>query len=494
MQLPELACIQWIGAGVAALLVGMSKSGFGTGAGVLAVPLMAVVLGPAAMLPAMLLLLLAGDVIGIRQYVRDDDRRDLLILLPGLAAGVVLGSALLGWFLALPDAELWLRRVTGVLAIAFVTAQVGLLEFRGAQGERRPVYRPRLWHGVSIGACAGITSTLAHTGGPFVALFLLPQMLDRRVFVGTVLKFFFAANLLKLVPYARQGLLTVRAVSTALPLLPVVAAGALGGAALNRRLSDSRFRLAVYLLTLLSGAYLMGGLGVSRTADRPRAGGRAGFEAAVTRYGAGDYDGAAAAFGLLATGDSPAASAARLNRGLALYNAGRWAEADRALAPLERCSDPVLAARALYNRGNCAYRRGLGDEAAARYLAALKVCGLAPSGREGRRARSVLAEVEQRARTNLALALAGLAQSRQAEVATVPGEATPTERRQAAERRTDGTTTSDGAGRPGRGAPAGRSGQGVRPAAEVLRSVLASDTGPTLGRGRPTGARQGADW
>jgi uncharacterized membrane protein YfcA len=494
MQFPQLAGVQWVGASLAALLVGISKSGFGAGAGILAVPLMAAALGPAGMLPAMLLLLLAGDVLGVRQYASDHDGRDLAFLLPGLAAGVALGSALLSWFLALPDAKLWLRRVIGVLAIAFVTVQAALLDRPGGRAGGRPVYRPRLWHGVGIGACAGITSTLAHTGGPFVALFLLPQMLGRRVFVGTILKFFFAANLLKLAPYARQGLLTAQAVFTARPLLPLVAAGALAGAALNRRLSDSRFRLVVYLLTLLSGVWLVAGLGVSRTVRGPDGGGRAGFDAAMACYGAGDYDGAAAGFAPLASGGSLPAMAARLNWGVALYGAGRYAEAGRVLAPVQGCGDPVLAARALYNRGNCAYRCGHAGEAAVQYLAALRVCRGAMPSRGARAATRVLWEVRRRAQANLALALAGPAEARQAEAVGSAAAAARREPERAAETRSAGATAGEDAGRPGHGAPGGPSGESARSVEELLRSVLSSDTGPAMGHGSPARARQAADW
>ncbi|MCK4375720.1 MAG: sulfite exporter TauE/SafE family protein, partial [Candidatus Brocadiae bacterium] len=62
MGIGELTVWQWTGAAVAALLVGLSKAGFGAGAGLLAVPLMAAVLGPADMLPVMLLVLITGDI------------------------------------------------------------------------------------------------------------------------------------------------------------------------------------------------------------------------------------------------------------------------------------------------------------------------------------------------------------------------------------------------------------------------------------------------
>ncbi len=261
MGIADLTLWQWAGAVTAALLVGLSKAGFGTGAGILAVPLMATVLGPADMLSVMLLVLITGDVFSLVHYVREHDRRNLMILVPGMLAGVAVGTLALGWFLALPDSRLWMERLVGVLSVGFVGVQFYRMAREHRLGEPGPAYRPRAWHGIGLGACAGVTSTLAHAGGPLIVLFMLPQKLDKRVFVGTVLKYFFVGNLVKLIPYTVQGLMNAQNALLGLLLLPAVAVGAVAGARLNRRFSDRAFRLLVYGLALALGLYLLSGWG-----------------------------------------------------------------------------------------------------------------------------------------------------------------------------------------------------------------------------------------
>ena len=57
-----------------------------------------------------------------------------------------------------------------------------------------------------VGAAAATSSTLAHAAGPIIALYLLPQRLDRQLFVGTCAIYFFILNTAKLPPYYFSGM------------------------------------------------------------------------------------------------------------------------------------------------------------------------------------------------------------------------------------------------------------------------------------------------
>jgi hypothetical protein len=54
-----------------------------------------------------------------------------------------------------------------------------------------PAYQPTIGKSTAVGAFAGVSSTLAHAAGPIIALHLLPQRLERGVFVGTCAVYFF---------------------------------------------------------------------------------------------------------------------------------------------------------------------------------------------------------------------------------------------------------------------------------------------------------------
>jgi hypothetical protein len=255
--LSDLSLLQWLLVGVAAVLIGLSKAGFGLGAGLVAVPLMVQVLGAEEGLGVMLLVLIVGDLTSLPHYPREWDGRNLRALIPGLVLGVCAGWLVLGFFDSLAHGELWLARSIGALCVLFVGLQVAR-EFMSRRAARdAPSWRPHRLLGVAAGTGAGLSSTLAHAGGPVIALYLLPQALGRRVFVGTVLRYFFAANLLKLVPYVAQDKVNLESLLMALCVAPLVLGGAFAGSRLNRLCSDRVFRWLIYVVALAAGLSLL---------------------------------------------------------------------------------------------------------------------------------------------------------------------------------------------------------------------------------------------
>ncbi len=492
---PELSASQWIGAAVAAALVGLSKAGFGAGAGILAVPLMAAVLGPANMLPVMLLVLILGDVFSIIHYPRDHDARNLAMLLPGLLVGVVGGALALDWFLNLPDAESWLRRLIGGLSVLFVGFQMYRLqrERRTGMGDR---YVPRIWHGVGLGACAGLTSTLAHAGGPLIVLFLLPQKLDKRVFVGTVIKYFFVGNMAKLVAYQTQDLFRADRLTLSGALLPCVVVGTLVGVLLHRRFSDRVFRLVIYLLAFGVGLYLLSGWEPG-VAAQPADGPEVRFHRATRAYREGRYREAAEAFGALRK-DLPASRAVRLNAGLAHYRAGELAEAAGIFRELSSAKNPRVRLRAVYALGNCAYRGGDFVRALASYRETAAGCRqLLRRGVSGKEAEE-LAELMHRAEFNAHLARERLSS------ADSPEEGAHNSPRGEGQQVRGAEGAGEGA--PGRGdgeerlqtedadGAAGAGGPGRTFVQSILDRSRREDVGPVLGAGEPSQSGSGPPW
>jgi uncharacterized membrane protein YfcA len=249
-----------------ALIVGIAKAGFGAGVGVLAVPLMVIAIGAERMLGVLLPVLILGDLLSMIHYPGVFDRRNAAMILPGCALGVAIGSFILEWFRSLPDGGRYLGGAIGILCVLFVTVQAATMVVRmrrasagGAAAEGAP-YRPALWHGVLVGCAAGLASTLSHAAGPIVALFLLPQRLDQRVYVGTTLVYFLFGNLLKLGPFIWQGLITRDTLSYLLYLGPLVFVGTLAGKWMNRRLPARAFSMIIYALAFTTGVKLVVGL------------------------------------------------------------------------------------------------------------------------------------------------------------------------------------------------------------------------------------------
>ena len=108
-----------------------------------------------------------------------------------------------------------------------------------------------------MGAASGFISTLAHAGGPPVLMDLLPQKLEKALFVGTTVIFFASVNLIKLLPYYALGLLRAGDTKAILMLAPLTYVGVRLGIYLNKRFSDLWFNRVVYGILFLTGLQLV---------------------------------------------------------------------------------------------------------------------------------------------------------------------------------------------------------------------------------------------
>ena len=119
----------------------------------------------------------------------------------------------------------------------------------------KPKGPDKLWGGFWA-VVSGFTSFMAHAGGPPLNVYLLPQGLEKRLFVGTVAVFFMVVNWMKLVPYALLGQFHTGNLTTSLALAPLAPAGIWLGVWLQSRVSDRVFYGVCYALLLVTGLKL----------------------------------------------------------------------------------------------------------------------------------------------------------------------------------------------------------------------------------------------
>ncbi len=228
---------------VAVVLTGISKGGIGA-AGGFSVPLLSLVISPIQAAAIMLPILILIDLIGVYAYRRDWDRGNMAIILPAGLAGIGVGSLT---FRYLNDD--YIRVLLGLIACGFVAFSV-------LAGPPRPA-RPSRSKGYLCATVSGFTSFVAHAGGPPLAIYLLPQRLEKALYVGTTIIFFTAINAAKIVPYLMLGLFDARNLGTAVALLPVAGAGMLLGIWVRKRLSTEWFYRVAHLLMFATGAKLL---------------------------------------------------------------------------------------------------------------------------------------------------------------------------------------------------------------------------------------------
>ncbi len=231
----------------AALLIGISKAGFGGGIGILTGPMLALFFDAKIAVGRMLPLLLLCDCIALIPYWKQWDLANIRNLLPGGVLGIVLGS----FALSAIDGPT-LARLIGALAIVF-----SLLQYARLWLKRDEAVEPRFWHGFLCGLATGFVSTLSHVGGLLTSMYLLMQRMESRRFVATTTLFYFWINLLKVPVFWWVGMLDDQTLIDDAPFAPVVIVGVVIGVALNRRVPDAWFGHIIQASVLVIGVYLL---------------------------------------------------------------------------------------------------------------------------------------------------------------------------------------------------------------------------------------------
>lgn len=229
------------------LLTGISKGGFASGLGTLAVPLLTLVVDPRQAAAIMLPILCCMDVFSIHAYRRRWDLPLLKLMLPAAMLGILVGSLSFGMF----NAD-HIRIMVGVLSLYFVAHFFLKARLENATQTAAGRNSGRFW-----GMLAGFTSFVAHAGGPPVSIYLFPLRLDKTVLVGTMAVFFTAVNLAKIPPYAMLGQLHGGNLMTSLLLLPLAPIGVRLGVWMHNKVPQREFYLIAYGLLFAAGIKLL---------------------------------------------------------------------------------------------------------------------------------------------------------------------------------------------------------------------------------------------
>jgi uncharacterized membrane protein YfcA len=229
----------------AVLMMGLAKSGFGSGFGALATPLMALAIPVPQAAAIMLPLLLVMDAFGVKALWRLRDRELLRLLLPAGMLGTLTGLLTFG---LLPTHVV--AGIVGALTLLFLAQRLLFPPHVDAPP-------PPRWLGFTLGIASGFTSFVAHAGSPPVSAYVLPLRLKPMVFTATMAIFFAAVNLSKIIPYAWLGLIDLRNMSTALVLMPLAPVGVWIGIRLVPHIPATLFYRLVYIGMFLTGVKLL---------------------------------------------------------------------------------------------------------------------------------------------------------------------------------------------------------------------------------------------
>ena len=240
--------------GAAVLITGISKSGFGGGIGIVAIPIMASVMPAGHMLGVQLPLLIAADALSNLHHLRNYEWRILKPLVWGALVGVALGSAAF-WFLKKSDpvrVQHGLSLLIGAVCLAFVAIQAW-----GLTGRRVPTLPSHPLSSLAVGTTAGFVSTLSHGAGPLVTLYLLQEKLSRQFLVGTQVFYFLLVNSAKVPTFVYFGYINRQTLHDSIWFIPLIPIGTLAGAWMNKRIPEKPFAAILYVAAAVTAGHMI---------------------------------------------------------------------------------------------------------------------------------------------------------------------------------------------------------------------------------------------
>jgi uncharacterized membrane protein YfcA len=237
-------------AALGVFLIAFLRGAFGGGFAIIGIPLLSLVLDPIAAGTVLAPLFIAMDLVALRYWKPSTwSKPDAVLLVPTFIVGIGLGFLLMRAI----DTRL------ATILIALVTLVFVALWFLGTSTQQpRARSTPKA---LLCGLSGGVTTMVSHSGGPPLAMYLLPLGLPKAVYAGTTSLVFTAANLVKAGPWLVLGQPT-RALWILMALcLPAVPIGIYAGWRLHERLSQERmYRLCYALLTVTALKLLWDGV------------------------------------------------------------------------------------------------------------------------------------------------------------------------------------------------------------------------------------------
>jgi uncharacterized protein len=229
-----------------ALLTGMAKTGV-HGAGMLSVPMLAVVFGGQLSSGVLLPMLVMADVFGVWYYHRHASWQHLKILFPWAAVGVVAGT-MLGKYM--DDSVFKI-----IMASTILISVVIMIVLERMSVDKIPKQKS---FAIATGIAGGFTSMVGNLAGSVMSVYLLSVRLPKNAFIGTTAWFFLVVNWFK-VPFHVFAWHTITWNTVLLDLLtlPVILLGAWLGILLVKQLSDTMYRWFIIGMTLIAAVGML---------------------------------------------------------------------------------------------------------------------------------------------------------------------------------------------------------------------------------------------
>ena len=231
-------------AAIGVFLFGISKGGFAGPIAILSIPLMSIVMSPITAAAILLPVLLVMDVVAMFIYWKKWDLQNIKIIVPPAMVGILIGTITFSF-----TSENSIRIIIGFIAIIFII--LSLLQ------KKNYLLKPTKSKGIFWSSIGGYTSFIIHSGGTPVNFFLLPQKLDKTVYVATMTLTFLIINIIKLVPYYFLDQLVFSNLKASLILSPLAPISIYIGYYLHKKINEKTFYFFIYFFLGIGGVKLI---------------------------------------------------------------------------------------------------------------------------------------------------------------------------------------------------------------------------------------------
>ena len=231
-------------AAIGVILFGISKGGFAGPIAILAIPIMALSMSPVVAAAILLPVLLVMDVVAMYIYWKKWDLKNIKIIIPPALFGIIIGALTFNY---ISDDNI--RIIIGTIAILFILLTII---------QKNNVFiKPTKTKGIFWSVVAGYTSFLIHSGGTPVNFYLLPQKLNKTVYVSTMTLVFLIINTIKLFPYYYLDQLVISNLTVSLILSPLAPISIYLGYFLHKKVNERTFYFFIYFFLTIGGIKLI---------------------------------------------------------------------------------------------------------------------------------------------------------------------------------------------------------------------------------------------
>ncbi len=251
----EFSATDWAFIAPVIVIMGMSKGGFPVSG--VALPLL-ILLWPEkgesarSAVSFMLPLLCLMDLCGAWFYRKKANWREIFSLLPGTIIGILVASLFFVMEGGLSVTDKTLKLLIGSLGLIFT--------FWNLFGRRlfsKHFVRERRGRSAFYGFLAGISSTIAHAGGPVMQMNLLPKGWTKERFAATTVYYFLILNALKLIPFSIAGRFNSERLLYSATFIPLIPVGVICGVLLVRVTKEAHYRLLIQSVLLITSIILI---------------------------------------------------------------------------------------------------------------------------------------------------------------------------------------------------------------------------------------------